>query len=42
MCTLRAHINHQFWESFYEELKKLSKQLITFSFFDKKFLKMVY
>ena len=30
-------INHSFWKNFYEELKKLSKQLITFSFFHKKF-----
>ena len=34
--------DHPFWENFYRELKKLSKQLITFSFFYKKFPKMIY
>ena len=37
MYDLRAYINQPFWESFYGELKKLSKQLITFSSFHEKF-----
>ena len=39
--NVKAHINHPFWEKFYGELKKLSKQLITF-FSYKKFLKIIY
>ena len=42
MYALKAHINHLFKKSFYRELKKLSKQLITFTFFHKKFPKMIY
>ena len=43
MYTLRVHINHLFYlETFYRELKKLSKKLGTFLFFPKKFPKMVY
>ena len=40
MYALRAYINHPFLETFYGELKNLSKKLITFSFFHKKFPKM--
>ena len=42
MCTLRTHINHLFLKTFYGELKKQSKKFITFSFFRKKFPKIVY
>ena len=42
MYALRAHINHQFLETFYEELKKCKKKLITFSFFYKKLTIMIY
>ena len=38
-CIFKVYINYSFWESSYGELKKLSKQLITFSFFIKIFLK---
>ena len=31
MYVLRAHISHPFLETFYGELKKLLKNLITFS-----------
>ena len=41
MCVLRANINHSFWKSLYEKLKKLSTQWITFSFFIKSFLKWI-
>ena len=39
MYIFRVYINHLFQESFYEELKKLSKQLTIFTFFHKFFLK---
>ena len=40
MYALRAHINHPFFETFYEELKKLSKKLLNFFIFlIKSFLK---
>ena len=39
MYTLRTYINHPFWKLLYEKLKRLLKQLITFSFFYKNFLK---
>ena len=46
VCTLRTHINHLFLKTFYGKLKKkkkkLSKKLMTFSFFHKKFPKIVY
>ena len=40
--AFRIHINHLFLETFYEKLKNLSKEMITFSFFHKKFSKIVY
>ena len=40
MYALRAYNNHPFLETFYGELKKLSKKLITYSFFHKNFPKM--
>ena len=41
MCALRVYINNSFYETFYEKLKKVSKKSATFSFFYKKFHKMV-
>ena len=41
MYALRTHINHLFLKTFYGDLKKLSKKLVAFLFFHKKFLKMV-
>ena len=40
MCVFKVHINYPFLKKIYEKLKKLSKQLITFSFFQKKFPKV--
>lgn len=37
--VFNAHINHLFFKTFYRELKKLSKKLVTFSLFYKKILK---
>ena len=37
--TLMAYINYPFYEIF---MKKLSKNLVTFSFSHKKFLTMIY
>ena len=37
-----THIDYQFLKIFYEKLKKLSKELITFSIFHKIFPKIVY
>ena len=42
MYALRTKSNHLFYETFYEKLKKLSKKLVIFSFFHKKFPKIVY
>ena len=39
MYVLKEHINHLFHETFYEKLKNLSKNLITFSSFHKRFFK---
>ena len=39
MYAFGANNNHLFYETFYEKLKKLSKQLVTFSFFHKKVFK---
>ena len=39
LTVLKAYINHSFLEIFYGKLKKLSKKLVTFSFFIKSFLK---
>ena len=42
ICALKAHINYQLLEIFYEKLKKLFKKLVIFSFFHKKFPKIIY
>ena len=38
--AFRIHINNLFLETFYGKLKNLLKEMITFSFFQKKILKL--